>query len=268
MAEPLITTTELSERLNDVALFDIRWALTDPNHGRATYEAGHIPGAVFVDLDVDLADPPGIDGRHPLPPIETWAATLGRLGISPSDDVVVYDDLQGSVAARMWWMLMASGHESVQMLDGGYQTWVKTGLPTGTGNVPPTRSTYPVPPDFSGVAAIDDLEGRMVVDVRASERYRGDFEPVDPKAGHIPGAVNMPLDGSLDDDGRFLPPKALRDRFASVGDTPIVHCGSGVNACHTALAMVLAGHLMPDVYAGSFSEWSRRDRPVTTGSTP
>jgi thiosulfate/3-mercaptopyruvate sulfurtransferase len=265
---PLITAEELREQLTDVALFDIRWALTDPNHGRATYEAGHIPGAVFVDLDLDLADPPGIDGRHPLPPVEKWAETLGRLGVTPSDDVVVYDDMQGSVAARMWWMLMAIGHESVQTLDGGYQAWVGTGLPAETGNIEPIGSRYPVPSGFDGVAAIDDLGGRAVIDVRAGERYRGEVEPVDPKAGHIPGAINLPLDGSLGDDGRFLPAAALRERFATVGDSAIVHCGSGVNACHTALALVLAGRPMPDVYAGSFSEWSRRDRPVKTGSTP
>lgn len=265
---PLIKVGQLQHRQDEVLLFDIRWALTDPNHGRATYEAGHIPGAVFVDLDLDLADPPGIAGRHPLPDVETWATTLGSLGVTPSAEVVVYDDMQGSVAARMWWMLVAVGHESVQMLDGGYQAWVEAGLPTETGSVEPLASVYPTPLGYNGVAAIDDLEGREVIDVRAAERYRGDIEPVDPKAGHIPGAVNIPLEGSLDDAGRFLPARALRKRFAAIGESPIVHCGSGVNACHTALAFILAGRPIPDVYAGSFSEWSRQDRPVNTGSEP
>lgn len=268
VTQPLITTDELRQRLAEVRLFDVRWALTDPNQGRATYEAGHIPGAVFVDLDDDLAAPPGLDGRHPLPDVETWAASLGRLGITPSDEVVVYDDMGGAVAARMWWMLRATGHERARLLDGGYQAWVATRLDTEEGSNDPTPTTYPKPDGFEGVIRHNELEGRTLIDVRAAERYRGDVEPVDPKAGHIPGAVNMPMDDSLDDSGRFLTPAALRERYAAIGDRAVVHCGSGVNACHTAVAMVIAGRTMPDIYVGSFSEWSRRDLPVVTGDTP
>lgn len=265
---PLITPADLSEHLAEIKLFDIRWALTDPSHGIATYEAGHIPTALFVDLDEDLSDPPGIVGRHPLPSPRRWAETLGRLGIGPTNHVVVYDDMGGAVAARMWWMLRSIGHDEVRLLDGGYQAWVKAGLETETGSNTPVPSHYPVPKAFTGVTGYEDLEGRAVIDVRAPERYRGDTEPVDPKAGHIPGAVNLPLDGSLDEAGRFLDADALRDRFSHVADSSVVHCGSGVNACHTALAMIVAGLPMPDIYIGSFSEWARRDLPVVTGDQP
>lgn len=265
---PLITHDELARRLDDVRLFDIRWALTDPNHGRALYEAGHVPGAIFVDLDTDLADTPGSRGRHPLPTPETWAATLGELGIRPTDDVVVYDDMAGAVASRMWWMLRSVGHERARVLDGGYQGWVAEGGDVETGDRAPTPTHYPGPLRFEGVITNDQLGGRLVIDVRAGERYRGEVEPVDPKAGHIPGAINMPISDNLDSDGLFLEPDALRHRFASIQESPVVSCGSGVNACHTALAMVVAERPMPDIYVGSFSEWSRLDLPVNTDDRP
>lgn len=263
---PLITTDELSDRLREVALRDIRWALTDPNHGRATYEAGHIPGAVFVDLDTDLSAPPG-PGRHPLPSPDDFAASLGRLGIGPDDEVVVYDDAGNTISTRLWWMLRSIGHEKVRVLDGGYQAWVGEDRVVETGDVAPEPVFYPVRP-FTGVAAHTDLAGRPHVDARAADRYRGDIEPVDPKAGHIPGAINLPVGGNLDPDKKLLSASALRDRFESLGDDVVVSCGSGVNACHNALAMVVAGLPMPDVYVGSYSEWSRLGFDVTTGSEP
>lgn len=262
---PLIDPEAVMERLDRVRLCDIRWSLTDPSSGRAAYESGHIPGAVFVDLDRDLSALPGIDGRHPLPTPEAFGSTLGRLGISPEDTVVVYDDRSGAIAARMWWMLRSIGHSLVAVLDGGYDSWVEAGHPVETGWNVPKPATYPPSDGFSGVAILEGLAGRTIVDARSPERYRGESEPVDPKAGHIPGAINLPTAGNLSSDGRFLDAGELHRRYASVASDPVMSCGSGVTACHDALAMVVAGYEMPDVYVGSFSEWSRRDLPVETG---
>lgn len=258
---PLITPEDVTA---DAHVFDLRWSLADPHGGQEAYLAGHIPGAVFVDLDRDLAAAPSLDGRHPLPDPAEFGATLSRLGLTPSDPVVVYDDAGGTVAARLWWMLRAIGHDRVQVLDGGYQAWLEAGLPTESGEVIPEPAHYPAPHRFVGAVTRDELEGRVLVDARAPERYRGETEPVDPKAGHIPGAINRPYADNLDDSGRFLDSDALAERFSGLG-RPVVYCGSGVNSCHLALAMDAAGLGMPDVYAGSFSEWSRRDLPVETG---
>lgn len=261
---PLIEVDELAARLDDFRLVDIRWALNDPSHGRDAYIQGHIPGAVFADLDQDLSAPPGLEGRHPLPSIEAFAAVLGRLGINTETHVVTYDDANGSVAARLWWMLRSIGHPRVQLLNGGFQSWVKSKLPIELGDVaPPRGSTYPVPVRFTGVVERTELGGRILLDARAPERYRGEVEPVDPKAGHIPGAVNRPFTANLGPDGRFLPAGELLEVYQGL-DNPVVSCGSGVNACHLAVAMVAAGRDMPELYPGSFSEWSRRDLPVET----
>lgn len=265
---PLISHEELAERLHDVVVCDLRWSLTGPDHGRAVYEEGHIPGAVFVDLDEDLAAPPGMRGRHPLPPVGEFADTLGRLGVGRRDEVVVYDDMGGAVAARMWWMLRSIDHKRSRLLDGGYKTWRDAGHPVETGWVSPASTTYPSPKAFRGVVTLDGLSGRPLIDARSPERYKGEVEPVDPKAGHIPGAVNLPFSENLEPDGKFLAPEELARRFSEVGDRAVVACGSGVNACHNALAMVAAGLEMPDVYVGSFSEWSRMGMPVRTGPEP
>lgn len=262
---PLVTADELAAMLDQVRCCDLRWDLTDPEKGRSNYEAGHIPGAVFVDLDADLAAPPGIDGRHPLPDVADFARTLGRLGIERATHVVAYDDAGGRIAARLWWMLRAIGHEKVQVLDGGLRAWSGE-IETGSTDMP--AASYPVPERFAGVVAHDELEGRPVIDARAGERYRGEVEPVDPKAGHIPGAVNIPTAENLDGRGRFLPPGELARVYSDTPHDVVVSCGSGVTACHDALAMVVAGRAMPDVYVGSFSEWSRRDLPVSTGPEP
>lgn len=264
---PLITIEELAARLDAVRICDIRWDLTDPDKGRATYEMGHIPGAVFVDLDRDLSGPPGDAGRHPLPDPAEFAATLGKLGISSGNDVVVYDDVGGQIAARMWWMLLSIGHDQVQVLDGGYQAWVEAGLEVESGTVFPESTGYPVPDGFTGVVSHDQLEGRTVIDARAAERYRGDFEPVDPKAGHIPGAINVPTSENLDESGRFLEATILAGIYDGL-ESPVMACGSGVTACHDALAMVVAGRETPDIYVGSFSEWSQLGLPVATGPEP
>lgn len=262
---PLIGSQDLVKLGDTVRVCDLRWDLTNPNQGRATYEAGHIPGAVFVDLDIDLAAPPGIDGRHPLPDPLDFVATLGRLGITPSTRVVVYDDTGGRIAARMWWMLRSIGHDEVQLLDGGYQAWVDGGGSVETGSVSVEAVDYGRPVAFTGVVSHSQIEGRQVVDARAPERYRGDHEPVDPKPGRIPGAINVPTAANLTDNGRFLEAHQLADVYTGLPDDVVVSCGSGVTACHDALAMVVAGRPMPDVYVGSYSEWSRRDLPVETG---
>jgi len=264
----LITVDQLAASLTGFRVCDIRWDLTDPEKGRATYETGHIPGAVFVDLDRELAGAPGMAGRHPLPDVADFAATLGRLGIGRDSRVVVYDDVGGRIASRMWWMLRSIGHEGAQVLDGGYQGWISAGHDVGIGTVTPEPAAYPVPAGFAGVVTHDQLDGRTLIDARAGERYQGETEPVDPKAGHIPGAINIPASGNLDTDGRFLPPHQLADLYRGLPARAVVSCGSGVTACHDALAMVTAGHEMPDVYVGSFSEWSRLDFPVETGPTP
>lgn len=264
--DPLIETHELAERLTDVRVFDIRWSLTDANHGIRQYEQGHIPGALFVDLEQDLTGTEG-PGRHPLPPIQDFAATLGRLGVTPDDEVIVYDDVSGTIAARMWWMLRSAGHERARVLDGGFDHWVAEGRAIEQGINLPRPSDYPAPGGYSGVVTIDQLEGRLLLDARASERYRGDTEPVDPKAGHIPGAVSFPTAMNIDASGRMKDP-AILARLYEGYQKAVTSCGSGVTACHDALAMVVAGFERPDVYIGSFSEWSRLDRPVSTGPNP
>lgn len=256
----------MSRRLDEVVLCDIRWSLTDPDQGISAYEEGHIPGAVFVDLDRDLSGQPG-PGRHPLPDPATFGATLGRLGITPRSEVVAYDDAQGKIAARLWWMLRSIGHRRSRLLDGGLQAWIDQGRPLESGINHPAPVDYPGPISFSGVAGRDELGGRALVDLRAGERYAGREEPVDPKAGHIPGAISLPAEDNLSGDGRFLGPPALARRYRDISSDAVVYCGSGVTACHGALAMVLAGRDMPDVYVGSFSEWSRLDLPVATGDS-
>ena len=265
--DPLISVEELGSRLDEVVLCDLRWSLTNPHHGIEAYRDGHIPGAVFVDLDRDLAAPPG-DGRHPLPPVADFVALLGRLGIDRDDEVVVYDDAGGAVAARMWWMLRSIGHERVRLLDGGLAAWEAADQPLSDEPVSTEAKVYPPVAQFQGVVVRDDLEGRPLIDVRAPDRYRGEVEPIDPKAGHIPGAINIPFSDNLGDHRRFLTPDALRLLYQSAPPDAIVSCGSGVNACHSALAMVLAGRPMPDVYIGSFSDWSRQDLPVSVGDKP
>jgi thiosulfate/3-mercaptopyruvate sulfurtransferase len=265
---PLISPEKLAGTLDDVVICDIRWDLTDREKGRDTYRSGHIPGAVFVDLDTQLAAPPGDNGRHPLPDPVDFATTVGNLGITPDSHVVVYDDAGGRMAARLWWMLRSIEHEKVQVLDGGYQAWLASHGFVATGDVTPDPAHYPAPTEFSGTVTHPELESLTLIDARAGERYRGETEPVDPKAGHIPGAINIPTDANLDETGAFRPSDELAAVYEGMPDNVAVSCGSGVTSCHTALAMVVAGHSMPAVYVGSFSEWSRLDLPVNTGPTP
>jgi thiosulfate/3-mercaptopyruvate sulfurtransferase len=273
---PLITVEALSAGLHEPALrvCDVRWYLGRPGDGRAAYAAGHLPGAVFVDLDGDLADPPG-PGRHPLPDPARFVARLAELGIGRDHDVVAYDDAGGGIAARLWWMLDSLGHGRAWVLDGGLAAWTAAGLPLTT-DVPahPRAAPVDVQPWRRTIDAehlAERLGDLTLVDVRAPERYLGEIEPVDPKAGHIPTAVNAPIGGNLGADGRFLAPGALADRYRALGPAErdvVVYCGSGANACHAALAMRIAGLPDPLVYPGSFSDWSMSDREVATGPEP
>lgn len=265
VADNLIDARTLHGTLGRVRVFDIRWKLNDSEYGQRAYLSGHIPGAVFVDLDDDLSAPEG-PGRHPLPNPGTFATTLGRLGLAPNDEVVVYDDAAGTVAARMWWMLRSIGHEGARLLDGGLEAWQEENFAIETGPVSSAATAYPVPDGFSGVVDIDDLDGRTLVDVRAAQRYEGRTEPVDPTPGHIPGAINIPASEALE-AGRFRKPSELARIYGELA-APVVSCGSGVVACHTALAIAESGRPIPEVYIGSYSEWSRSERPIATGSQP
>jgi thiosulfate/3-mercaptopyruvate sulfurtransferase len=265
--DPLVSAGQLADLMGTVGIYDVRWSLADPEYGISAYRSGHIPGAVFVDLDTDLSSAHGA-GRHPLPRVDDFTSTLGRLGIGSGDRVVVYDDSSGSVAARLWWMLTSIGHQDVAVLDGGIQSWIRSGGSLEVVEAQPQPVRYPRVVGFTGVVDHTELHDRVVLDVRSPDRYRGDYEPVDPKAGHIPGAVNLPLAGNVADDGLLRSSPDLAGRYAPFPDDVVVSCGSGVNACQAALAMSVAGRRVPDVYVGSFSDWSRLDLPVSVGPEP
>jgi thiosulfate/3-mercaptopyruvate sulfurtransferase len=270
---PVIDGSALAEWLDagdpQLVVADVRWYL-DGRSGRAEYEGGHIPGAVFVDLDTALSDHGRAGpGRHPLPDPESFARAMEALGIGDGVTVVAYDDAGGSIAARLWWMLDVQGHDAL-VLDGGLAAWpgsLVTQAPT-TGSASFTSRPWPADAlaDADAVAAATGA----VLDARAPERYRGDVEPVDPRAGHIPGAHNAPWAGNLDPStGRFLSPAELRARFQAFGPIEVAHCGSGVTACHDLLALRLAGLPPARLYEGSWSDWSADPtRPIATGPTP
>jgi thiosulfate/3-mercaptopyruvate sulfurtransferase len=255
----------------DAVVIDVRLAQSGPS-GRERYASGHLPGAVYVDLDDDLAEPPGPGGRHPLPSRERLVGALRRAGVGRGSTVVVYDDGPATAASRLWWLLRDHGHDDVMVLDGGLAAW------TASGGEVSTEPVTPEPGDWTGspgrLPTVDAGEvGRVVrdgvlLDVRAAERFRGETEPLDPVAGHIPGAVNAPLTGNTDQTGRFLPPEELRRRFTGlgVGDRETAaYCGSGVTATQTVLALRLAG-LDAALYPGSWSGWiADGTRPVATG---
>ncbi|MDP9444449.1 MAG: sulfurtransferase [Actinomycetota bacterium] len=264
--------TELLRARAPVTVLDVRWAL-HTGADRAAYLAGHVPGAQFVDLDADLADPPGAGGRHPLPSADRFAAAMRRCGVDNAHPVVVYDDSGGLSAARAWWLLRHHGHDDVRVLDGGWSAWEAAGHPVETGTVRSPPGRFRATPGRLPTLSADDAEALartgVLLDVRAPERYRGETEPVDRVAGHIPGALNLPTTGNVDDDGRFLSPPRLRDRFAGVADRAVgVYCGSGVTAAHTVLALEVAG-IPASLYPGSWSGWiTDPRRPVVTGAAP
>lgn len=259
----------------EVVVVDVQYNLRG-TPGRDLYAAAHLPGAPFVDLDEALAGPPGAGGRHPLPDPDVLQEALRAAGVDDDSEVVVYDQLTSLAAARAWWLLRWAGHPQVRVLDGGLAAWQRAELPTTTEVPTPRRGDLTVRP---GSVPVLDAEGAatmarsaVLLDVRTAERYRGDEEPIDHTAGHIPGAVNLPMAQVMAEDGTFLPPDAIRRRAAEAGvhrDTPVgTQCGSGVTAAQMTLALHTAG-ITAVPYTGSWSEWIEDDaRPVALGPEP
>lgn len=264
----------------DQRIIDCRFDLMQPDKGLDDYRAGHIPAAVYAHLDRDLAGTIGPDtGRHPLPEPQTFAATLGRWGVHNDTRVVVYDDGGGAIAARLWWMLRWLGHDDVAVLDGGFAAWQRAGLPLSEEIPEIEPRIYEARPDDCMVVTTEEIEkavasgeARCIVDARAAARFRGDTEPIDAVAGHVPGARNLPFDRSLTAEGTWregaeleaLWSEALRGDRAALW---VAMCGSGVTACHLALSAQEAGFAAPRLYAGSWSEWIRDpERPVARGA--
>lgn len=279
---PLISASELKETLKkeNVILIDAR---SGPD-AFERYKNEHPEGAIHVDLDRDLSQKP-VDaakgGRHPLPDIKAFATLLGKIGITPASEVIVYDDKSGAnAAARFWWMLVACGHTDVRVVDGGLNAITKVNIPmTSTVTKVSSASPYPVSEWRQSTASIEKVAEatadtkQLVIDVREAYRYRGESEPIDLTAGHIPGAVNLPYINNLNSQGEFLSPEELYSQFTNIigsrkPEEVIVHCGSGVTACHTLLAMEAAGIKGAQLYVGSWSEWSRTGRPIATGDKP
>ena len=295
--EPLVDVTSLARSLaagQSPVLLDVRWRLggTPGPPGITAYRAGHLPGAVFADLDRDLSGVPGPGGRHPLPEAETFQLAMRRAGVSDGRDVVVYDEADATAAARGWWMLRYFGHTRVRVLDGGYRAWATAGQPVAAGeDTAPRSGDFTARPGgmplLDAGSAADLARHGTLLDARAGERYRGETEPLDPVAGHIPGAVSAPTTGNLLADGRFLPVPGLRARFGALGVVPArqsgpgqeggatgagvdvgSYCGSGVAAAHEVLALAAAG-VPAALYVGSWSHWvTDPARPVATGPEP
>lgn len=281
--DPLISVDDLSEEIagsRPPVLLDVRWSLLGPP-GRQDYDRDHLPGAVFVDLDTELAAPPGAGGRHPLPAAADLQAVFRRAGVTADRKVVAYDADNGSAAARAWWLLRWAGHPRVRVLNGGHRAWVERGNPV-TAEVPEVVPTeFQVVPDSLPVIDADDAarlagDGRLL-DARAPERYRGEVEPVDPRAGHIPGARNAPFASNVTENGTWRAPRDVAALFRDLGvdgTSPVgAYCGSGVTACSTLLALEHAGLSGPGnpaaLYAGSWSHWSSDpNRPAATGDRP
>ncbi len=270
---PLIDVIPLANRIGseDFVLLDVRYTLLGPP-GRPEYEAGHIPYAQYVDLDVELSGPPGVGGRHPLPNPAELEATLRRLGISEHTVVVAYDAASSQAASRLWWLLTDAGHETVRVLNGGYAAWRAADFPVEEG---PAREVKPgkivLRPGQRAQLNAAELaaavaDGRPVVDVRAADRYSGENEIVDPVAGHIPGAISRPATGNVDANGRFRSAAEITARFEGVDD-PVLYCGSGVTAAQSLLALESAGR-SGAIYPGSWSDWiTDPTRPVATGDS-
>jgi thiosulfate/3-mercaptopyruvate sulfurtransferase len=296
MPSPIVSAEGLAgwvaEGRPGLRVVDVRWYLGQPaGTGRLAYDAGHIPGAIHVDLDTELVAPVG-PGRHPLPDPARFARRLGDRGISDGDLVVAYDDVGGWVAARLWWMLDdlgfgADGRGGAFVLDGGMGAWTAAGLPLTTDEPVLRPAELHLAPAWRRVVDREALKPRLgdvlLLDARGVPRYRGEIEPIDPVPGHIPTALNAPTDGNVGPDGRFLPPADLAARFgslraraadagmaAAVDPTAdiVTSCGSGVSACHNALALRIAGLPEPLLYPGSYSDWSRAGEPVATGPEP
>ena len=280
--DPLVTVEWLKDHLGDpdVRPVDVRWYLTERGRGRAEYDEGHVPGAAFMDVDDDLSAPRGQGpGRHPLPSPEAFAAAAGRAGIGPNTYVVAYDSAGGAYAARLWWLLRYFGHERASLLDGGWPAWQAAGYPVE--RAAPTIAAaefIPIahPEMVVDAATVDQLRRdsrALILDARANERYEGRVEPIDPQAGHIPGARSAPYAGNLAAGGRMKLPDELRNRYIDLGADAarsiVCYCGSGVTAAHTAFALHLAGRTDALIYEGSWSDWSSDPtRPVASGPEP
>jgi len=279
MSGLLVTSEELSQHLDDPGwvVFDTRHDLMDAGKGRRSYGQGHVPGAYFLHIDDDLAGPKtGTNGRHPLPDIAQFAAKIDAAGVHPDTQVVVYDDLGGNFAVRLWWMLRWLGHEKVALLDGGFPAWQKEGRPISKDVPKPREGAFVPRPELGAivdkhfVSRFREDSSLKLVDARAAERFKGLNETIDPVAGHIPGAVNRFWQQNLSPDGRFKPADQLRREFTQLlGNTPpekSVHmCGSGVTACHNMFALALAGLPAGRLYPGSWSEWcADKTLPIAT----
>jgi len=274
----LVSPAALAEELASEAgpaLLDVRWRLGGPP-GLDSYREGHLPGAVFIDLERDLAAPPGPAGRHPLPDPEVFTDAMRAAGVSEDRPVVVYDDRDATAAARAWWLLRYHGHQNVRALDGGYQAWLAAGLQVSQADPAAKPGDFTARPGHMPVldaaGAQDVARTGLLLDARAGERYRGEHEPVDPVAGHIPGAVSAPTADNVNPDGTFRGAAELADRFAVLAggadpraETVGAYCGSGVTAAHEVLALALAG-IPAALYVGSWSNWiTDPARPVATG---
>ena len=275
MIAPFVDADWLKEHRDDVVLADVRWYL-DGRSGRRAYEAGHIPGAVFVDLDDVLSEPHNDDshGRHPLPAPERFAAGLAQLGIGDGDTVIAYDDAGGVIAARLVWLLRATGHEAA-LLDGGLAAWPATDLHPDHPRPRPPATFTPTPWPSDRLAEIDEVAATtdVLIDARDRVRFGGGPDPVDPRSGHIPGAKSVPTREHLDTQQRIKPPEQLKAAFATAGIDPgtavVSYCGSGVTACHNLLALEHAGLGPGRLYPGSWSEWSRDlAREIATDEDP
>src|SRR3989338_10311433 len=264
----LVTADWLNQHLHDreIRIVDTRWVLQEPGQGRRQYEQGHIPGAIHLDIDTDLSAKEG-PGRHPLPSRFNFQKLMTAIGVDRDTQVVAYDGGKGFPAARLWWLLRFYGHETVSVLDGGWEAWLRGGFPVQT-DVPthPTASFSARPRrkcvvDKKAVDSLRDETKTLLIDARAPERFRGEVEPIDAKPGHIPGAENFPFAQALDPQtGLFRSPESLREAFKGIGAAPdktiICYCGSGVTACTNILALRLAGFEAP-LYEGSWSDWSK-----------
>jgi thiosulfate/3-mercaptopyruvate sulfurtransferase len=276
----LISPVELAELLDSAqppVVADVRWTVNGPP-GKPEFQACHIPGAVWVDLETQLAGPPGVGGRHPLPAVAVFEQAMRDIGVSQDSLVVAYDAATSQAAARLWWLLTDAGHQHVRVLNGGLGAWKAAGLPTLTGpGTSPPRGDFIARPGQRlqlNAAEITALlgrpEARTLIDVRAAERYSGQHEPIDPVAGHIPGAINLPATANLHADGRFLPPAEIARLYAGAcgQEDAVLYCGSGITAAHSLLALESA-RLTAAIYPGSWSDWiSDPSRPITTGTDP
>lgn len=274
----IISAQELHDNLEypDLAVMDCRFYLAEPELGLQEYLEGHIPGAVYINLDKDLSGEivPGVTGRHPLPDSKVFADRLSNWGIDSSTQVIAYDNKGGALAARLWWMLRWLGHDQAAVLNGGWNAWIKGDHPVETETILPTRKTFQASEQSDLIADIDLVEkvrldpDFLVIDARSPERYWGIKETIDVKAGHIPGAITAPYTENMDEEEYFLPLEQLKERYQNLlGGLPeenvILYCGSGVTSIHSMIAMIMSGYQLPKLYPGSWSEWSADpERPI------